>query len=436
MNKEKCTFYRLIITGMKILFTEGPVTLLQEIREYTNNRLRYKQPEAIGINQMVVNNKMPKILVIDDYVPSVRYGAGFPRLLSMVRCLAELGYQVTFFPIGGLPNIQTDAFDLQKRGIEIIRNGAIAFRQFAIQRSEYYDIVLVSRPHVFEKALPVVQQYFYKSAIIYDAEALFYTREILKAEMTGRKLQEKEKAKLVNNEIRLIKKADLVIAVSNKTKKAIEEITGQTNINVWEHIQEISIPIVDFNARHDLLFFGSFFAGRGSPNEDAAIYFVRGIFPEIRKALSCKLYIVGTDPTAAVRKLAAQDIVVTGYVENPKTYFDMCRVNVVPTRFASGIPLKLIEVMSYGIPSVVSGLIAEQLDLTDRNEALIGNNVQEFVQRLIELYTNETLWHSLQRNALDYIGRNYSHEAMRDKLNRIVEKGLEIKARKISSRQV
>jgi len=66
--------------------------------------------------------------------------------------------------------------------------------------------------------------------------------------------------------------------------------------------------------------------------------------------------------------------------------------------------LKLIEAMSFGVPSVVSELTASQLDLTDGPEVLIAKSTEEFVQKVIKLYQNEKLWYKIQqRNAIEYV---------------------------------
>lgn len=66
--------------------------------------------------------------------------------------------------------------------------------------------------------------------------------------------------------------------------------------------------------------------------------------------------------------------------------------------------MKLIEAMSFGVPSVVSELTASQLDLTDGPEVLVAKSTEEFVQKVIKLYRNEKLWYKIQqRNAIEYV---------------------------------
>jgi len=77
--------------------------------------------------------------------------------------------------------------------------------------------------------------------------------------------------------------------------------------------------------------------------------------------------------------------------------------------------LKLIEAMSFGVPSVVSELTASQLDLTDGTEVLVAKSTEEFVQKVIKLYRNEKLWYKIQqRNAIEYVrvGKGATNERM------------------------
>ena len=368
-----------------------------------------------------------KILVIDDYIPAIRYGSGFPRLYEMLICMTNLGCSVTFLPVGNPVKVQPETSDLQQVGVEVFWGDYANLEQFVKERSGYYDIVLISRPHVFERIKSTVQQHFANAAIVYDAEALFYTREMLKAEINGSRMHDEQRSKMIRAEMNLIESADLVIAVSRNTKDIMLENSAQKNIEVWEHIQDMHESNPRWQERVGILFFGSFFAGPDSPNEDAILYFVSEIFPEIRKVLGCNLYIVGGHPTPAVKDLASTDIVVTGYVEDLRQYFDVCRVNVVPTRFAAGIPLKLLEVMSYGIPSVVSELIAQQLSLSDRNQVLIAHDRWKFSEKIAELYLNEELWTIVNRNSIDFVRSNFSRPVMLDKLDFIIKQGLKIR---------
>ncbi|MFC1981128.1 hypothetical protein ACFLVN_02660 [Chloroflexota bacterium] len=113
--------------------------------------VRKKRDKQYGNDLLIARSvrKTQRILVLDDNIPAIRYGCGFPRLHSMLRCLAELGCLVTFFPVQNPVKLQPTTKQLQQYGIEIFWNHYIGFEQFAAERSQYYDIVLISRPTVF-----------------------------------------------------------------------------------------------------------------------------------------------------------------------------------------------------------------------------------------------------------------------------------------------
>ena len=143
------------------------------------------------------------------------------------------------------------------------------------------------------------------------------------------------------------------------------------------------------------------------------IFFVKEIWPLVHKELSCKLFIVGINPPEEIQKLASSSIIITGFVSDLREYYDKCRVFIVPHRYAAGIPLKLVEAMSYGIPSVVSELIANQLNLEDGKEVFIAKNSEEYAEKIVLLYQNESTWNGMQQRSIKYVQKNCDPEKMK-----------------------
>jgi GT2 family glycosyltransferase/glycosyltransferase involved in cell wall biosynthesis len=365
-------------------------------------------------------SQRPKILVLDDRIPAPYQGSGFPRAYEMLRIISELGFKTTFYPLDKTIPWQPATNELQQAGIEVIYGERLAFTEFAKERSNFYDIVLVSRPHNMEKTLPVIKDYFPRAKLVYDAEAIFSTREILKASVRGSSLDKTQIENMVSKEMNLMENADLVITVSEREKKTIEERGYLKPVGVWGHSIIPKNTESGFHERRDLLFVGSFLAS-DSPNEDAILYFVKEIFPTIKKEISCRLFIVGINPPESVKKLASSSIIVTGYVDDITEYYEKCRVFVVPHRFSAGIPLKLEEAMSYGIPAVVSELTASQLNLVDGHEVLVAKDADEFAKKIIKLYKNEDLWNLIRSNSLKSIQIRCNPILMEQKLKQILE---------------
>jgi GT2 family glycosyltransferase/glycosyltransferase involved in cell wall biosynthesis len=371
-----------------------------------------------------------RLLVIDDRVPTPYQGSGYPRAYHMLKFLGELGYKVTFFPLDNATPWQPYTNELQQLGIEVFYGDNLDFIRFAQDRAGYYDLILVSRPHNMEMAVDAIKRFFSNAVLLYDAEAMFSLREILKAKIKGIKQREPDAERMINGEIDLMNKADLIMTVSSHEKKIIVEKGNLNNIVVWGHSIDVKNPKTLFRERKDILFVGGFLASE-SPNEDAVLYFAKEVFPKLREAISCRFFITGLNPPDSIKKLSSSSVIVTGYVEDLREYYDKCRIFVVPHRYSAGISWKLQEAMSYGIPAVVSELTASQLDLTDGNEVLIAKNTDEFVQKIIKIYQDEELWYLLQQNALKYIQRTCNSETMKTALNEIVKNGLQTKKQRV-----
>jgi glycosyltransferase involved in cell wall biosynthesis len=191
---------------------------------------------------------------------------------------------------------------------------------------------------------------------------------------------------------------------------------------VWGHPLEVKTPEKKYPEREGLLFVGGFLRSP-SPNEDAVLHFVKDIFPQIRGPLGSHLFIVGTNHLESIKALESDSLTVTGYVEDLRVYYERARVFVVPTRFAAGIPLKLLEAMSHGIPAVVTPLVALQLGLSEGEGVLIGRDDGDFAKKTIELYRNEGLWDELGKKALEHVRVHCDPEKMKRHLDRIIKGG-------------
>jgi len=359
------------------------------------------------------------VLVIDDVVPLSDRGSGYARTYAMLRYLVELGHRVTFYPASDPIPWQPYLQNVQQRGVEVVC-GETTFPRWAAERSGYYQTVIVSRPHNMGGTWETIEKHFGSACVIYDAEALFFARDELKAKVRGRVLSEAEVAQR-EREVELLARGDCIVAVSEREKRRICEIApdlaGRTV--VWGHPLPVDPTGKTFGERRDLLFVGGFLT-TDSPNEDAVLFFLREIFPLVKKELDCALYVVGAQPPESVMERAASDVRITGWVEDISDYYDRCRVFVVPHRFAGGIPLKLAEAMSRGIPAVVSPLIAEQLGVTDGREVLVGSSPDEFAEKVIRVYGDAALWSRLRQNALTFVAETHDPGRLKAALNDIM----------------
>ncbi len=362
------------------------------------------QPSASDRNVLRARSSSPQptILFIDDRVESPDFGSGIRRMWTMLTMLAEMRYRVTFVPLLDPTPREPWVTDLQQRGIEVIA-GPLAFEEFAAERAGLYDAVIISRPHNMQLAHAAVRQHFPKATLIYDAEALYFVREELRVAALGTASEgvvcEEQRAL----ETGLLRAADFAIVVSEYEQhvavQLVPELAGRTF--VWGHCMTALPTAAMFEARADLLFVGSFPID-DSPNEHAVLWFLDHVFPAVAAELACTFRVAGRAPET-LRRRASASVEFSGFVPDLGPEYERHRVFVVPHQFSAGIPYKLDEAMSRGIPAVVSEVTARQLGLVDGDTVLVGRTPEEFAHKIMQLYCDADLWARVRHNALHHV---------------------------------
>ena len=149
------------------------------------------------------------------------------------------------------------------------------------------------------------------------------------------------------------------------------------------------------------------------PNVDGVRWFVERILPRVRAAVpAVRLFIVGSRPSAEVRRLAAvAGVTVTGFVEDVRDYLAAASVCVVPLRIARGIQNKVLEAMAMGKP-VVSTLAAfEGLDARAGKDLVVAADERSFAEEVTALLSDRGRAAEIGRNARACVERGYSWAA-------------------------
>ncbi|MBD2094888.1 glycosyltransferase [Trichocoleus sp. FACHB-591] len=373
-------------------------------------------------------NKQPRVLFIDDRVPHAFLGAGYPRAREILLSLIELGYTVTFYPLNDL--IDEGDWDTVYRDIPKVvevmtEHGRPKLAEFLQQRAGYYEAIIISRPHnmqIFQPIFTGHPELFSSTKVIYDAEALFSLREVAYRRLNGQEVSEAEIDTLIQDEVKLAAGVSSVISVSEPESKKFAEC-GFPTVHTLSHTVALRPTENSFKQRSDILFVGAIHDDF-SPNADSVIWFANQVFPQIQAQLDgdLKFKIVGFNSSEKVFNLANDHIQVMGRVNNLESYYNRARLFVVPTRFAAGIPLKIYEAASHGLPVVTTSLIAAQLGWQDGIELLVADDPNEFAQKCVQLYTDAELWEKLRFNILRRIEAEGSKEAFTAKLQEILTK--------------
>ncbi len=171
---------------------------------------------------------------------------------------------------------------------------------------------------------------------------------------------------------------------------------------------------------YDFLFAGNM---NYPPNVEAVIYFAEEIFPEILKHFkNAKFCIAGASPNKKVLALQSDSIIITGWVEDLRTYYNNSKIFVAPLKIGTGLQNKLLEAMAMKIPCITSSLAYNGLNADKDKNILVADTKEEFIIEISKLLTDQNLYRTISENARQFVIENYDWENIKYQLNDFFEK--------------
>jgi len=240
------------------------------------------------------------------------------------------------------------------------------------------------------------------------------------------KLYEQEASLLAKYERKVAEFFDFSIFISSKEKKLFE----QTNPGLDSHILTIGngVDLEYFRPSKDhpgteatpcLLFTGAmdYYA-----NVDGICWFKKEVWPIIKKEFPNTIfYIVGANPASEIKKMHnGSDIIVTGYVEDIRPFYQKATVCVIPLRIARGIQNKVLEAMAMAKPVVCTPVAFEGIEAKPGEDLITAFSPKEFAISVTELLKNAQKRKRLAFNARECIKRHYHWETQLSPLKRLI----------------
>ena len=186
-------------------------------------------------------------------------------------------------------------------------------------------------------------------------------------------------------ERRYFPEADLCLFVSESDARATERLCPGLRTAVVHNGVDAGFfsPQAAAEEGPSLIFEGGM---RHAPNVEGILHFHREILPRIRAELpEVVLWIVGKDPTPAVRSLAGPGVHVTGFVPDVRPYLARANVFVSPLIGGAGIKNKLLQAWSMAKPIVATSRSVGGLAARDGENLLIADRPGDFAAACLRL---------------------------------------------------
>jgi GT2 family glycosyltransferase len=397
-------------------------------RKHINHlRFRYIADRRVQVFARSTNTGK-RVLFIDDTMPLRLLGSGFVRSNDIIRVMASLGFRPTVFPVNssrfGLASIYADMPDT----VEVMHDKAFDdLADFLTARLSYYDAIWIARTHNLDRIRPVLERTTTGSGrpprIVLDTEAIASMRDAARAELSGDTRIDVDAA--IMREFANAHFCQSIIAVNPDEAQKLRDL-GFSDVAVIGHLREPRPTPRTFAERAGLLFVGAIHQ-MDSPNYDGLVWFIREVLPLVEQTLGweTRLTIAGyTDAQVSLEQFREHPrITLRGAVSETEALYNAHRIFVAPTRYAAGVPYKIHEAASYGIPVVATELLRRQLGW-DSGRDLLSVDTRDpaaFAQQIVLLYRDATLWQTLRYNALERVRVENGRAQYEDAIRRVLE---------------
>ena len=366
-----------------------------------------------------------RVLFIEDTIPYRHLGSGFVRAADVVASMVTLGLDVTVFPLNlnPTPADPREGFD---ETVELLWDRDLRdANRLLLERESFYDYVWVCRAHNLHRLASVLGSGewgpFLHAHVVLDTEALACNRDAGLAALEGRSFRVDQ---ALRRELRQSYVARDICCV-NAAERDQLGAAGLQNVHMLGHAMVARPTPSGFNQRRDILALGSLYHAE-TPNFDGLRWFLAEVWPLVLEQLAdARLLIAGfTAPDLDVAQLLSGPRVIhLGFVADTVTLYDEARVFLAPTRFAAGIPYKVHEAASFGLPVMATALIADQLAWQPGRDiaAWPSDAPAGFADALVRLYADPDHWEEIRGNALQRITLDCSQDRFTQTIKQILK---------------
>lgn len=224
----------------------------------------------------------------------------------------------------------------------------------------------------------------------------------------------------------ICKNFDVVLAVSNEDRLALQEACGCdvpiSVIPITVDIDEVK-PVQRSPCANHIIHIGTMF---WPPNVDGILWFIHEIFPLIRSQMpEVQFDVIGARPPHNIQDFSSAEthINVTGYVNDLTPFIQQSCVMVVPLRAGGGMRVKILNTLAQAVPVVTTSLGCEGIAVENEKHLLIADSPKDFAQAVIAIMRSPEKGQQLGQNGRNLILEKYDYREVLPNLDKLLLEG-------------
>lgn len=277
-------------------------------------------------------------------------------------------------------------------------------------KKKVHDLIKHHKPDMLFGQLLRVAPYLHKvkTPKTIDYQDVFSMGMKRRAEIAGiftRPFFEMEYNRLKKYERRVFDEFDVKTIISEPDRANIDHPQRNKILIVPNGVDHEYYKPQEREKIYDIVFTGNM---GYAPNVNAVEYLAYEIMPKVWEKLpNAKLYIAGAQPDLKVKRVACDNIIVSGWIDDMRDAYAQSRIFIAPMRIGTGLQNKLLEAMSMKIPCITTSLANGSLHAVNGKEILVDNNSSELAADIVYLLKRPDKAAELAEEGYNFVNRVY-----------------------------
>jgi glycosyltransferase involved in cell wall biosynthesis len=387
-----------------------------------------------------------KILVVGNRFPWPLHDGGAIASYRLLKSLSSAGHEVVFFSFNTVKHhvssesIQKEfsfcrtvavSLNADVKPLDALRN-LFTPHSYFIERYNQKEAQTQLKQLVSEEKFDLaILEGFYSSAILpvlKDQLPVIYRAHNLEYQIWQR-LAENESSwlkrvylkiqvkRLKKEEINLLNQVNATIAISPNDASIFQQLSPKP-VHLYLPGVEIQINGKSKLQPQSLFHLGSM---EWDANQQGVEWFLRKVWPLVlSEHPDLTFHLAGKGLKKSDSKYFQQGVMNHGEVNDAREFMLNHGICIVPILAGSGIRMKLLDAMNFGIPCVATSIGAQGLKVESGNQLEIADNPKDFAAKIIGLLNDRLKAIQMGKNAAAYIQENHNPVINFDKLNQFI----------------
>ena len=352
-----------------------------------------------------------RVIFIDDTVPAPDRDAGSNAAFEHMQALQRIGYEVHFVPAESMARVPGYTAALERRGIRCYYVPYTWSVEEVLRRTDHgFDLAYIHRPGNASKYTAVIRSLHPKACIVFNVADLHHVRLQREAALLGRPDLDEAAGRMRDLEFAALRSVDHVISHSDAEASLIRAALPDVPVSVIPWTVMPDPATAPFGSRSGVAFVGSF---DHPPNRDAAKWLASEVMPLVwQRDPNIRLSIIGSGITEEDRSIASDRLTVVGWVPDITKALHAFRLTVAPLRYGAGLKGKVLDSMAAGLPTVMTPIAAEGMDLAPPLDQLVAVAPDALAGLIVSLHNDADRNRLLAEAGLQHVSRHYSPDVI------------------------